>query len=153
MTDRELEQQIRAWYAAEVGETEPVPDDLRERVGAIPATTPTILRPRVRRRNFTLLAVAAVLVVGGLLAAGSGVMRRTPVVTPPPNPAVVRPTASLASELPTPTTNVGRAIRSPSSGPSKRSPSALDTQALAWPPGCGSSDRTGATPMRCCPLE
>jgi hypothetical protein len=106
MTDRELEQQVRAWYVAEVGETEPAPEDLRERVGAIPATTPTILRPRVRRRGFTLLAVAAVLVLGGVLAAGSGVIRWTPAVTPPPNVAVVGPTASLASGLPTPTTNV-----------------------------------------------
>ncbi|MEA2619608.1 MAG: hypothetical protein QOC97_381, partial [Chloroflexota bacterium] len=106
MTDRELEQQVRAWYVAGVGETEPAPADLRERVSAIPATTPTILRPRIRRRNFTLLAVAAVLVVGGVVAAGSAVMRRTPVATPPPNVAVVSPTALLATELPTPTANV-----------------------------------------------
>ncbi len=30
MTDRELEERLRAWYAAEVGETETAPADLRE---------------------------------------------------------------------------------------------------------------------------
>ena len=30
MTDRELEQRLRAWYAAEVAETESAPADLRE---------------------------------------------------------------------------------------------------------------------------
>ena len=45
MTDPELEQRLRAWYGAEVGDTETAPDDLRESLGAIPATMPTRLRP------------------------------------------------------------------------------------------------------------
>ena len=77
MTDRELEERLRAWYAAEVGESERAPAEMRERITAIPASTPMPLRPIARRRNFTLLAVAAVLVVGGGLAAGAGLLRFT----------------------------------------------------------------------------
>ena len=43
-------------------------------LATIPATTPMPLRSSGRRRGFTLLAVAAVLVVGGVLAAGSGII-------------------------------------------------------------------------------
>ena len=85
MTDRELEERLRAFYAAEVGESATAPADLRESVTAIPATTSMPLRPLGRRRNFTLLAVAAVLVVGGALAAGSGLVRFTTVVPPAPS--------------------------------------------------------------------
>jgi Tol biopolymer transport system component len=105
MTDRELEGRLRAWYADEVGESETAPDDLRQIVATIPATTPAPLRPRDRRRGFTLLAVAAVLVVGGVLAAGSGFMRPAPKVTPAPNVAVV-PTGSPAFDTPLPTSNL-----------------------------------------------
>ena len=56
MTDRELEERLRAWYAAEVGETGTAPDDLRQVLATIPATTPTPLRARGRRRGLTLLA-------------------------------------------------------------------------------------------------
>ena len=86
MTDRELEERLRAWYAAEVGESERAPAEMRERIMAIPASTPMPLRPIARRRNFTLLAVAAVLVVGGGLAAGAGLMRFTSVVPPLADP-------------------------------------------------------------------
>jgi Tol biopolymer transport system component len=106
MTDRELEQRLRDWYSAEVGETETAPDDLRQVLATIPATVPTPLRARDRRRGFTLLAVAAVLVVGGALAAGSGIISPRPVVTLLPNVAVVAPSASPASETPTPTPNI-----------------------------------------------
>ena len=106
MTDRELEGRLHAWYAAEVGETETAPDGLRDSLVAIPATMPIPLRAPDRRRGFTLLAVAAVLVVGGVLAAGSGVMRPKPAVTPAPNVAVVPPSASPAVTTPTPTSNV-----------------------------------------------
>jgi Tol biopolymer transport system component len=102
MTDQELDQQLRAWYATEVSEIEPAPADLRERLASIPATTPTTRRTLSRRRGFTLLAVAAVLVVGGTLAAGSGLVRPTPVVTPPPNLAIVPPSAPPASTTPSP---------------------------------------------------
>ena len=98
MTDRELEQRLRSWYAAEVDGIDGAPADLRESLAAIPASNPTIRRPMSRRRGLTLLSVAAVLVVGGALAAGSGFLRPQPVVTPPPNVAVVPP-----SGLPAPT--------------------------------------------------
>jgi Galactose oxidase, central domain/Kelch motif/WD40-like Beta Propeller Repeat len=106
MTDRELEQRLRAWYAADVGETQTAPDDLRQVLATIPATTPTPLHARDRRRGFTLLAVAAVLVVGGALAAGSGIINPRPVVTPVPNLAVVVPSGSPSSATPAPTPNI-----------------------------------------------
>ena len=85
MTDRELEQRLRAFYADEVGATEAAPTDLRASLAAIPVTTPTPLRPISRRRGFTLLAVAAVLAVGGAVAVGAGLVRFSPV--PPPVPS------------------------------------------------------------------
>ena len=36
MTDRDLEQRLRAWYRVEVGAEERAPVDLRDRLGAIP---------------------------------------------------------------------------------------------------------------------
>ena len=112
MTDRELEQRLRAWYSAEVGETETAPDDLRQVLTRIPSTTPTPLRQWGRRRGFTLLAVAAVLVVGGALAAGSGIISPRPAVTPAPNVAVVVPSGSPIYGTPAPTPNIqaGRSI-------------------------------------------
>ena len=106
MTDRELEERLRAWYGTQVGETETAPADLRQTLTTIPATTPVPLRARGGRRPFTLLAVAAVLIVGGALAAGSGLMRPKPVVTPVPNVAVVVPSGPPASATPAPTPNV-----------------------------------------------
>jgi Tol biopolymer transport system component len=107
MTDQELEQRLHAWYAAEVGETETAPDDLRQVLATIPATTPAPLRARGGRRGFTLLAVAAVLIVGGVLAAGSGVISPRPVVTPVPNVAVAIPSGSTSLATPAPNPNVG----------------------------------------------
>ena len=106
MNDRELEQRLRAWYGTEVGETEVAPDAMRQTLTTIPATTRLPLRARDGRRPFTLLAVAAVLIVGGAIAAGSGLVRPTPVVTPVPNVAVVAPSESAASATPVPTPNV-----------------------------------------------
>ena len=106
MTDRELEERLRAWYGAQVGETETAPADLRQTLTTIPATMPVPLRARGGSRPFTLLAVAAVLIVGGALAAGSGLMRPKPVVTPVPNVAVVVPSGPPASATPAPTPNV-----------------------------------------------
>jgi len=103
MTDRELEQRLRAWYVAEVGGIETAPADLRESLAAIPATTPLVRRPLTRRRGLTLLAVAAVLAVGGALAVGSGLVRPKPRVTPAPNVAVVAPSGAPASGTPSPT--------------------------------------------------
>ena len=110
MTDRQLEERLQAWYAAEVPESETAPADLRESITAIPASTPALLRPLGRRPNFTLLALAAVLVVGGALAAGSGLVRLTAIVPPvpyeaaelvPPAPAPSASPAASASASPT----------------------------------------------------
>ena len=110
MTDRELEQRLRAWYEAEIGSTETAPVGLRESIGTIPVTTPAPLRPLSGRRRFTLLAVAALVVVGGALAAGSGFLRVTPVVTPVPSLAVVAPAspspAETGLETPSPTVSL-----------------------------------------------
>lgn len=108
MTDRELEQRLRAWYAAEVGQSEAAPADLHESLAAIPLTTPTPLRPLTRRRGFTLLAVAAFLVVGGALAAGSGLLRFSSVVPPMPSTAVLPTSGPSPSETPTTTANLQR---------------------------------------------
>jgi Kelch motif/Galactose oxidase, central domain/WD40-like Beta Propeller Repeat len=112
MTDRELEERLRAWYTAEVGETGTAPDDLRQVLATIPATTPRSLGARGGRRGFTLLAVAAVLVVGGVVAAGSGIVSPRPAVTPRPNVAVVAPSGSPTSETPAATSDIqpGRSI-------------------------------------------
>ncbi len=99
MNDRELEQRLRGWYHDAVGETEPAPADLLQRVTAIPVAHPIPMRPS--RRNWTLLAAAALLLVGGAVAAGSGLLRPTPVVLPSPSVAMLttpepEPTASSA---------------------------------------------------------
>ncbi len=112
MTDRELEQRLRAWYAAEVAETESAPADLRETLATIPMTTRLPLRPLTRRRGFTLLAAAALLVAGGALVAGSGAVRLSPSVTPAPDVAVVPPTTppTVAPSPPPPTLRPGSSI-------------------------------------------
>lgn len=104
MTDPELEQRLRDWYRSQVG-GETAPADLRRTIATVPATAP--LRARDRRHPFTLLAVAAaVVIVGGALAAGSGLTRPNVQVTPVPNVAVVAPSESSASATPVPTPNV-----------------------------------------------
>jgi hypothetical protein len=114
MTDRELEHRLRAFYAAEIGEGETAPADLRQSIATIPATAPAPLRPLGRRRNFTLLAVAAVLLVGGALAAGSGLLRLTSVVPPTPSEALLATSVPSTSETPTETAS---ATASPSPTP------------------------------------
>jgi WD40 repeat protein len=107
MTDRELEKRLRAWYAAQVGESETAPEDLRASVAAIPATARAPLRPLGRSRRFNVLAVAAVLIVGGSLAASSGLLRLTSVVPPPAqsDPLLVTP-APEPSATPRSTANL-----------------------------------------------
>ena len=101
MTDRELEQRLRAWYRDGVGEDETAPAELRERVVAIPVPAPTPLRPLGGRRGFTLLAAAAILVVGGAVAAGSGLLRLSTVEPPtPPDALVATPDTSGPSDAP-----------------------------------------------------
>jgi Tol biopolymer transport system component len=101
MTDRELEDRLRAWYEAEVGVVEAAPIDLREVVAEIPASAPAPLRALPRRRGVTLLAVAALLIVGGALAAGSGLVRFTEDEPPTPSDALLA-TASPSPAAPTP---------------------------------------------------
>ena len=76
----------------------------------IPVTMPAPLRPLSGRRRFTLLAVAALIVVGGALAAGSGFLLVTPVVTPAPSPAAIAPgspsPAETGLETPAPTAHL-----------------------------------------------
>ncbi len=89
MTDRELEDRLRAWYDAEVGDAAAAPADLRESLADIPVSAPAPLRQLPRRRGMTLLAAAALLLVGGALAAGSGLVRFTEVVPPTPSDALL----------------------------------------------------------------
>ena len=110
MTDRELEQRLRAWYEAEVGSTEAAPVGLRESVATIPVTTPAPLRPLSGRRRFTLLAVAALIVVGGALGRRFRFPAVTPVVTPAPSPAAIAPGSpsptETGPETPSPTVSL-----------------------------------------------
>ena len=99
MTDRELEARLRAWYLEGDAGMPTAPADLRESLAAIPSVTPLPRREPGRRRGFTLLAVAALLVVGGAVAAaGAGLLRFPSVVPPTP------PEALLTSPAPSPST-------------------------------------------------
>jgi hypothetical protein len=64
MTDQELEGRLRAWYRTDVGETETAPLSLRTAVAAIPRTSARPARRFGGSRGFTLLAAAALLLVG-----------------------------------------------------------------------------------------
>ena len=103
MTDRELEQRLRAWYGDGVGDNEAAPTDLRRSVAAIPASTPTPLRRLSRPRGFTLLAAAAILLVGGAIVGGSQLLRLTTVVPPNPSGAPLATPAASADRSPAPT--------------------------------------------------
>ena len=100
MNDRDLEARLRAWYDAEVGADEAAPADLRDSLAEIPALAPAPLRQVPRRRGITLLAAAALLLVGGAVAAGSGLVRFAQVVPPTPSDAL------LATPGPTPSSSV-----------------------------------------------
>ena len=113
MTDRELEARLRAFYRTEAGEGETAPLALRLDVVAIPRTDLQRARWFGRGRGLTLLAAAALLLVGGAMA-GSGLVR-LPSVTPPapaPSVAVVQP-PSPASETPSPATSSSPAPTDP----------------------------------------
>jgi photosystem II stability/assembly factor-like uncharacterized protein len=101
MTDRELEARLRAFYRTEVSEGETAPLALRRDVGAIPRATPRPARWFGRGRGLTLLAAAALLLVGGAMAAGSGLVKLPSLVPPQPAPslpvAVASPTAGPTS--------------------------------------------------------
>jgi hypothetical protein len=103
MNDRDLEARLRAWYRAEAGEAEAAPLVLRQDVVAIPRTSPHGSRRFGRGRGLTLLAAAALLIVGGTLAAGSGLLRLPTVVPPVPDPSVIAvATASPDASSPSP---------------------------------------------------
>src|SRR5690348_11415569 len=94
MTDRELELQLRAWYGAEVPDSEVAPVALRASVLALPRT---VVRPAVIvwRRRVSLLAAAAVLAATlvGLLVLGPG---HAP--TPSPSPSTSAESSLLLVE-------------------------------------------------------
>jgi hypothetical protein len=75
MTDHELEQRLRAWYRAEVGD-ERAPSTLRDSLAEVTDVAPRGLT--LDRRTFVLLAAAAMLAaaaIGSALAIGSGLIR------------------------------------------------------------------------------
>jgi hypothetical protein len=98
MNDEELESGLRAMYRAEVSQTEPVPLSLQRGVAAIPRTATTRRRLFGRGRSLTLLAAAALLLVGGALATGSGVLLRSNL---PPAPSL-GPLAIASPDAPSP---------------------------------------------------
>lgn len=78
MTERELEQRLRDWFQAEIGDGLEAPAGLRASVAGIPDTMLTPVTVFGGRRNLALLAVAAMLaalLIGGALAVGSGLIR------------------------------------------------------------------------------
>ena len=112
MTDRELEARLRAFYLTEVGEGETASLALRRDVAAIPRTIPQRARWFGRGRGLTLLAAAALLLVGGAMAAGSGLVKLPSVV--PPQPA---PTLPAAVASPSPAAETPGPVASPSPAP------------------------------------
>jgi hypothetical protein len=94
---------------------------LKEHLGALPLdlTVETLDRRREARarrlgrgRGVTLLAAAALLLVGGALAAGSGLLRQTPSVPPVLEPSVIAvatatPDATVPSASPIPVAGPG----------------------------------------------
>src|SRR5215213_997640 len=105
MNDELFEQRLRRSYRAAAG-TEPAPDDLRDSVFDIPDRAPVTVRP-LFRRNWTLMAAAAVITVVslvGALAAGSAIthLRSTATPTPSAPAAIVQPTPT-PTPPPTPT--------------------------------------------------
>src|SRR6187455_3787409 len=97
---------------------------LTERLGAVPLdlTVDELDRRREakggarrsgRGRGFTLLAAAALMIVGGALAAGSGLLRLPTVVPPVPAPSVV----AIATASPDATSPSPRESAAPSASP------------------------------------
>ena len=106
MNDRELEQRVRNWYRAEIGEDAVAPLALRRDVAAIPRSAPESARPLGGRTRLTLLVAAAFLVVGGVVAVGAELVRLSSVLPPVtlPSPSVVaQPTALASTTAPSPT--------------------------------------------------
>lgn len=75
MTDDQLDQHLRAWYRAEIGDVGPAPPSLYASVAGIPDATPA---PIGSRRSWILLAAATMLLalfIGAAVAIGSGLLR------------------------------------------------------------------------------
>ena len=113
MTDHDLEQRLRAWYRAEIDESERAPEQLRADLATLAQTVARSRRlstagwrfPAMNR--FAPLAVAATAVVVAILI-GIGLLVRPPDVGPSPVPA---PTHSATFE-PT-ATPAARPLRPP----------------------------------------
>ena len=114
MNDRELEAGLRAFYRAQVGEAETAPLSLRRDVAAIPTADSPRSRLLSRGRGMTLLAAAALLLVGGAFAVGSGVLRLPSIVPPVAVPSLALDATASPEETTTPTPN---ASTSPSPTP------------------------------------
>jgi hypothetical protein len=104
MTNDELEQRLRAWYRAEMGEREPAPPALYASLAAIPETMPAKVRSFGGRRGFLVLAASGLLLtllIGATIAIGSGLL-------PPPwtvdeeAPALIDEQSLPAAPSPTP---------------------------------------------------
>ncbi len=126
---------------------------LKEHLGALPLDLTVdaldrrreakgVARRSARGRGITLLAAAALLLVGGALAAGSGLLRLPTVVPPVPEPSVDRGRHGIARcDVPEPE-RIGGTIRKsdPCRGSGRRlDPDRVDGDASLW-------TRRGAAP-------
>lgn len=78
MTERELEQRVRAWCRDRADAAGPLPLTLRMSVSEIPEAMPARPNPFASRRGLLMLTAAALLVamlVGGAIAVGAGLLR------------------------------------------------------------------------------
>jgi len=123
MNDHELETRLRARYRARATETEAAPPALRRDVAVIARDTTTRGRFFGRGRGMTLLAAAALLLVGGALVAGSGLLQRTTVIPSLPVPSFAQ--VAIASPDATPT-------RAPHPSASQSPSPAPDSLKLSW---------------------
>ncbi len=122
-TDRLLEQRLRAWYRAEVGEDQSAPLTLRRDVVMIPRGSVRRAGLFGRGRGVLLFAAAALLLVGGAAAAGSGLLRlpslvpqvALPTFTPLPSPSVI-PTAAIPTAGFSPAPTATPAVVAPKPG-------------------------------------
>jgi hypothetical protein len=94
MTERELEERLRAWYRAQIDSADRAPATLRASL-----TASVEAHPRsglFGGRSLALLAAAAllaVLMIGSVAAVGSGFIRLATLVPPGPTPVLPGPTA------------------------------------------------------------
>lgn len=100
MNDDALEQELRAWYRAEVDDSLVAPADLRDDVRAIPTSAPAYSSRGVRRPTMLLIAAAitATAAVGSAIL-GAGIVRPSPVAPPPSRAAVIAPTSSAVASI------------------------------------------------------